>query len=543
MFKLGLLTAAGYLVPKNGLSQVASGGLPVSPPTTPFVEMMPVPPIKETLDGLDPPPKVMPQAGEGRTRPHQALEMFPPVRFAEVHQREALHSFHPELPMQTIWGFDGMFPGPTHVCRYGEPYLVRNHNDLPEDNGGFGLPSVSTHLHNSHTPSESDGFPCDFFEHGQFYDQHYPNVLAGFSKQFPPNGDPREAMSTLWYHDHRVDFTAQNVYKGLAGFCLLFNEHDTGDESTGFRLPSGEYDVPMLFADKVFDPEGLAFFDLFNLDGIIGDKLTVNGKIQPFFPVHPRKYRLRLLNTGPSRFMQLALSDTRRPQQILPLMQISNDGNLLPRPVEVESIHLSVAERVDVIVDFSESAGRSFVLLNRMEQINGRAPTSRIMPVGASDAVMRFDVVLPPVADSPPLPEHFYDLPPTNANSPEVVARRLFRLDRLQGQWTVNGRIFDCETALVTPREGTAEIWTIQNTSNAWQHPVHIHFEEHQILTRNGQRPSVVERARKDVTRLGFGETIELFIRFRDFLGRYPAHCHNVVHEDHAMMMRFDIVP
>jgi FtsP/CotA-like multicopper oxidase with cupredoxin domain len=24
--------------------------------------------------------------------------------------------------------------------------------------------------------------------------------------------------------------------------------------------------------------------------------------------------------------------------------------------------------------------------------------------------------------------------------------------------------------------------------------------------------------------------------------GRYPMHCHNVVHEDHAMMVRWDIV-
>jgi hypothetical protein len=27
-----------------------------------------------------------------------------------------------------------------------------------------------------------------------------------------------------------------------------------------------------------------------------------------------------------------------------------------------------------------------------------------------------------------------------------------------------------------------------------------------------------------------------------DFLGKYVMHCHNVVHEDHAMMIRWDIV-
>src|SRR5439155_1608835 len=166
-------------------------------------------------------------------------------------------SVSPSLPLQTLWGFSigtpGQInpktgqpypisvPGPLYVAHYGQPVLVRNFNALPPraQNGGFGLPSVTTHLHNGHTPSESDGNPIDFFEIGQFYDQHYPNALAGFSVQpFAPTGDINEAMSTLWYHDHRVDFTAQNVYKGLAGFYLLFNQFDTGDEATGFHLPS-----------------------------------------------------------------------------------------------------------------------------------------------------------------------------------------------------------------------------------------------------------------------------------------------------------------
>jgi len=86
--------------------------------------------------------------------------------------------------------------------------------------------------------------------------------------------------------------------------------HDSGDETTGFRLPSGEFDVPMLITDKVFDARtGLMAFDLFNLDGILGDKFLVNGKIQPRFQVHPRRYRFRWLNTGPSRFHQLFLTD------------------------------------------------------------------------------------------------------------------------------------------------------------------------------------------------------------------------------------------
>ena len=277
MIKAGLLTSAGYLIQKDGLSARAhfspdhndgcdrrwrdgsgGNGTPVSPPTTPFVEPLFIPPIAQSVASLSPAPTVAPNigAGEARTRNHQALTTLPPVKFYEVHQREQLLSVHPDLPLQRMWTFNGTVPGQTYVARYGEPILVRNFNDLPNDNGGFGLQSVSTHLHNGHTPSESDGFPCDFFGQGKFYDQHYPNVLAGFASSHPPLGDIRESMSTLWYHDHRVDFTAQNVYKGLAGFYLLFNDFDTGNENTGFRLPTfPDFDIPMIFNDKNFDPD------------------------------------------------------------------------------------------------------------------------------------------------------------------------------------------------------------------------------------------------------------------------------------------------
>src|SRR5260370_9222192 len=108
------------------------------------------------------------------------------------------------------------------------------------------MPSATTHLHNGHNPSESDGFPCDFFEPGQFYDQHYPNVLAGILSTHPGSGDINEALSTLWYHDHRVDFTSQNVYKGLSGLYLLFNEVDTAHKHRGFRLPQfPHHHIPM----------------------------------------------------------------------------------------------------------------------------------------------------------------------------------------------------------------------------------------------------------------------------------------------------------
>jgi FtsP/CotA-like multicopper oxidase with cupredoxin domain len=428
------------------------------------------------------------------------------------------------------------------------------------------MPSVTTHLHNGHTASESDGNPLDFFEIGHFYDQHYPNVLAGFASTNEPNGDINESLSTLWYHDHRVDFTSQNTYKGLVGFYLLFNQFDTGNEETGFRLPSyPQFDIPLAFADKFFDDSGELAFDLFNLDGILGDKFLVNGTVQPFFQVQPRRYRFRLLDTGPSRFYSYFLTDPSNLSANNPFWVIANDGNLLPAPVQVSTVRIGPAERVDIIIDFSQFAGKSIFLENRLLQINGQGPVpplgftpgqvecsdtngnvlSDIRPAGQGDLLLRFDVSSKPVKDNslPPSKQTFYSLPSTNA-TPRIT--RTFKFDRLNGQWSVNGQFVDTDRSAFrfTVQQNSVENWLLTNLTGDWTHPIHIHLEEHQILSRNRMpNPLAAENSRKDVTQLHPNERVLLFFRFRDWLGRYPIHCHNVVHEDHAMMALWHVEP
>ncbi len=316
---------------------------------------------------------------EGRTRNHQALLRFPPQKYYELRFEQGMHSWHPDLPAGPVWAPNGIFPGPMLYMRYGEPVLVRMYNDLPAQNLGFGIPSITTHLHNGHTPSESDGFPGDYHTSGQWYDHHYPNQCAGIDaygdrySQYGAMGDYRDALGSLWYHDHRLDFTAQNVYAGMAGMAPIYDNLDSGDEHDSnplaLRLPSGDYDVPLIFHDRVFDSQGRSYFDLFNLDGIIGDKFTVNGVIQPFFRVQRRKYRFRMLNIGPSRFYRWFMSDGS------PFTVIANDGNLLPAPVVVKNFWQSVAERHDIVIDFAKyKIGDRVRLVNRALQTSGRGP-------------------------------------------------------------------------------------------------------------------------------------------------------------------------
>jgi FtsP/CotA-like multicopper oxidase with cupredoxin domain len=611
LLKMGLLTAGGMLVAKSGLSARAGqqvqtnnppssgqntspgtnqncvpGNQTASPPTRPFVQALPIMPLAQRVSSLTPTPTENPNVGAGEVRaaPFQAplidANRFPvvPGTLYNIHQRQFVKSQHPDLPMQTIWGFDDgtgtRSPGPTYQAFYGRPQLTRNINSLPsiteKNNTGFGMASVSTHLHNAHNPSESDGNPCDFYTNGHFCDQYYPNVLAGFSSDHEPNGDINESLGTLWYHDHRVDFTSQNTYKGLLGFYCLFNQFDTGSDDTGFRLPDfPAHDIPLAFADKVYDPEsGQLVFDLFNLDGILGDKFLVNGVVQPFLNVEPRRYRFRLLDTGPSRFYEYFLTDLNNLGAQNPYWLIGTDGNLLPHPVQVQSVRLGPAERVDVIIDFRQFAGKTIYLENRLNQLSGQGPAAvdsqvaaqnsastecslvlnsnqpAILPAGAGNLLLQFRVSGTAVQDEsvdPATNPTFYQLPDTTAEARIV---RTFRFDRLNGQWSVNGQFMDCNTFRFAVRQNSTEQWLLTNLTGDWTHPIHIHLEEHQILSRNRAKPTVpADSGRKDVTQVHPNERVQLFFRFRDWLGKYPIHCHNVVHEDHAMMALWHVVP
>lgn len=626
LMKMGLLTAGGMLVAKNGLSARAAYGqsqttvppsgtnqnclpgsfLPAgqaaSPSTTATaftvaLNVMPVvaqTPVGKLVNGQGTitAPTICPNtaAGEVRAACHQGPELnptmfpFPPPVTFQMHQMQTRLSQSPSYPLQTVWGFnDGtngtLSPGPTYHASYGAPQLTRNINALPPlpEVGGFGMPSVTTHLHNAHTPSESDGNPCDFYGIGNFCDQYYPNVLAGFSTPpFAPTGDINEALSTLWYHDHRVDFTSQNTYKGLFGFYCLFNQFDTGNEETGFQLPSfPQFDIQLAFADKVYDETMHMYFDLFTLDGIIGDQFLVNGQIQPFFNVEPRRYRFRLLDPGPSRFYSFFLTNLKNLNAVNNFWVIANDGNLLPHPVEVSTVRIGPAERVDIIIDFSQYKGQTIYLENRLLQFNGQGPvppnnfpvanaqqnpqvecpdtlgngtilSDITAPTGPGSALLlKFIVSNKSVTDNsvnPATNPTFYTPPSTNV-APRII--RTFKFDRLNGQWSVNGQFMDCNEFRFAVSQNSSEQWILTNLTGDWTHPIHIHLEEHQILSRNGAPPTlaVEQHARKDVTELHPNERVQLFFRFRDWVGKYPIHCHNVVHEDHAMMALWHVVP
>jgi FtsP/CotA-like multicopper oxidase with cupredoxin domain len=601
--KLGLTLAGIGAAAKTAQAKVPQRGLVFpntfrpsivtnpSPPVTPFTVPLFVMPIAQPVT------QAVLEAQGGPIDPlaHQRYNEFLPQKFYVQRISEFTWIYHTDPPYgggSYAWGFNGITPGETFHAYYHEPHLVRRINELPGVGSAkvnWALPSVAIHRHNGHQASESDGIPQDFFDPGQFWDYHYP--------MYPAGGDPREIMSTLWYHDHRLDFTATNVYAGLSGFHLHFDDFDSNNENDqrkgASRLPSGQYDVPLILHDVQFDQFGQVIFDFknpaatlgnpkdFNLNsrnvqdgamgtdsietwrfqeqwtnsisprhttfGMIGDRYTVNRIIQPYFRVERRKYRFRILNGGPSRlynlFLKAASSTGDTPTAGERFIVISNDGNLLPEPLVQDNIEIWVAQRHDVIIDFSNfAAGESVYLVNRLAmREDGAGPNGRDLDPG--DQIMRFDVVDRTQPDPSRIPDSLRGLPKINLR--EVRRERTFVFDYDNGLFTVNGRLMDPNRVDAKIEQGSAEIWTLRNEGNTWVHPIHSHFEEFQILEVNGKPvpKNDVLHSRKDVVSLGPNMEVKFFSRWRDFLGMYVMHCHNVLHEDHAMMIRWDIVP
>ena len=547
---------------------------------------------------------------------------------------------HPKMPVQdpkALWTFDGTFPPKLLLARYGEPVLFRHYNALPVDpaaNFGFGNRTITTHEHNGHSPAESDGYTAAYFFPGEFYDYHWPMILAGHDSINPFASDPaagtpdgkggiakipgdwRETMSTHWFHDHMLDFTAPNVYKGNAAMMNYYSAVDRGrepasvleavgdpkkpgygchyanTENVNLCLPSGsaldwgnrDYDVNLMVADKAWDQNGQLYFNIFNTDGFLGDRITVNWQWKPYVEVRARRYRFRILNASVSRYFKIALVNAQG--QRVPFHMIANDGNIMEHAVpfpNAQSADLpaqGIAERYDIIVDFKNfKEGDKLYLVNLLEHEGGRGPKQAIAlgdvlsgkykadGVNGDPSVGKFlefrvkgmpqgqiDFSMNP-ADYIEGKKKMIPLPAFTTAELQNAVHREFEFGRSSGTddkpWTIKtdggkGFTMDPHRLSAAPNKETAEIWHIKNGGGSWSHPVHVHFEEGQILKRDGNPPPLWEKwARKDVYRIGdapdSSDTMDIAIRFREFAGTYMEHCHNTQHEDKAMLLRWDI--
>ncbi len=495
--------------------------------------------------------------------------------YYEVSMRQIKQKLHRDLPSTTVWGYNGIYPGPTFEAIRNQPIYVKWENKLPFEHflpvdrsvmgAGIDQPSVRTvvHLHGGRNRPEDDGSPDAWFTHD--FGKKGPNFVKEI--YYYPNC---QRPAPLWYHDHALGTTRLNIYAGLSGFYLLRDQQERK-----LALPSGDYEIPLLIQDKSFYPDGELYYpskpdkppasvpnslpmpDPSIVAEFFGDTILVNGKIWPYLEVEPRKYRFRILNGSNARFYELGLSNEEN------FMQIGTDGGLLKSSVEVNKMLISPAERADVIIDFSKSCGEHVILTNR-----ANAP----YPGGSDDA---------PTADTSQIME-FRVRERQGATDNSTIPTTLSCMERLtpkQSSYTrvntldedtdeygrplqlLNKMSWREQPITETPKNGEIEIWEFYNTTND-SHPMHLHLVHFQILDHaafsgnplhpdNPSQPLVIgdcippapnERGWKDTVRVDPGMVTRIIARFGPYTGIYPWHCHMLEHEDYDMMRPYEVL-
>jgi spore coat protein A len=299
--------------------------------------------------------------------------------------------------------------------------------------------------------------------------------------------------------------------------------------------------------------------------------------------VEPRRYRFRFLNGCDSRTLVLKVvtnPKARRPAApVLPFWQIGAEGGFLPRVVELPQLLLSLAERADVVVDFTElPVGTELYLINEGpdEPFGGGEPFEEFEPSNprTTGQVMKFRVVSLAGTDTSVDPATLSLLsPPPLGRASRRRKLSLIELDSEVladvGPWvSLLGKLragmpiplmWD-DPITENPGLNDTEIWEFYNfTADA--HPIHVHEVQFQVVNRQrlkidddgitvapaklkGQPipPEPWETGFKDTVLVYPGQVTRIKAKF-DLPGRYVWHCHIVSHEDNEMMRPYQVGP
>lgn len=452
--------------------------------------------------------------------PEDPNQHFPPLPEYDVRMSSFHHRFHTNLPLVEVWGYNGSSPGLTFEVNVGSPILVNWINDLPDTYPPW-LPANESlhgvhdqtvrnvvHLHGAASLPRYDGYPTNTFVKGETRTYFYGNIDF--------NGDGE----TLWYHDHAISRTANNVYAGLAGFYLV--RHPERDAL--LNLPSGDFEIPMVFQDK--DIQTNCAPPSLMLGAVPWHSLAVvNGKVNPYLDVEPRKYRFRILNGSGFRTFgpSLVVTDTagvpvKAVTNAPAFTIIGNDDGFLQNPVSIPNpipansnlsggrgntntpgFMLMPGERIDLVIDFSAFNNQVITMKNL---VNNADPTNIIVapPQRYMTNIMQFRVSLPlSSADTSTIPDVLVTNWVTTATmSSNSTVNRYITLD-LKSESPFPGPPFNTTNGVgpfallnmkqfeapidTFPAAGNTETWWIINLSGE-AHPIHVHLLDFRVISR-----------------------------------------------------------
>jgi spore coat protein A len=554
---LGAITGAGALLLPRKIAFAQS-----SPSLARFVDPLPIPPV-----------------------------ITPGFGTVDIHMTQFKQKLHRDLPSTTLWGYNGIYPGPTFETRSGRPISVQWLNDLPSrhllpiDHTIHGaestVPDVRTvvHLHGAKVFGDSDGYPEAWFTNG------FRQTGPFFSNRVYRYPNDQDAMA-LWYHDHGLGITRLNVLAGLAGMYFV---RDSVEDA--LPIPKGRYEVPLMIQDRLFNPDGSLLYPVQDpgvsppippvwIPEFFGDTALVNGKVFPYLEVEPRKYRFRFLNACNARFLHMTLVNSRDPRESLLFYQIGADQGFLPKPVTLGDLLMGPAERYDIVIDFSGKAGKSFTLMN-----DGPSP----FPGGGGadlPQIMQFRVTRPLSQPDHALPSTLAPVPLLDPSRARQTRQLLLSEDDdpttgdpIEGMLgtVAAGPLHWSSPVTEDPRTNSTEIWELYNVTTDG-HPIHVHLVRFQVLNRQKfdlnlfqstgrirfiappEAPGANERpAWKDVVKAfpgdpdnGVGLVTRIIQKFElpnnasappQGVPPYVWHCHILEHEDNDMMRPYNLLP
>lgn len=552
----------------------------------------------------------------------------------------------PGFPPTKVWGYGGMAkdaltgttlgyvrnaPGPTFEAVRGIPIQVKWVNNINSphmfavdptlhwaDPNNFGMPMppfqpyppgypeaqhpvpLVTHLHGGEVQSYYDGGPDAWFTYngirGPAYSTVAPTDPNAAIYYYPNSQQP----ATLWYHDHALGITRINVMSGLAGFYLLRDPNDPIAQ----LLPTGKYEMPLVIQDRSFLTDGSFYFPSAGINPSVhpywmpeffGNTIMVNGKVWPNMNVDRGQYRFRILDGSNARFYTLWFQIV-SPLNVnpLPFTVIGSDGGYLRSPVTLTRVTIAPGERIDILVDFSNLApGTKVILRNSAKAPFPRGAAADPKTVGQ---IMQFTVTAnpgPAPATLPPILNPTLDPYPS---LPLATKRRTLVLWEVMGmggplEILLNGQKW-AGVISELPALGTTEEWVIVNPT-ADTHPIHLHLVQFQLVSRqkidtkkyaadwimlNGGmmppfplnyipkelpiapylkgKPTLAppnEQGWKDTIQMNPGEVTIIRVRFASQDGSpypfdatqgpgYVWHCHILDHEDNEMMRPYKVV-
>jgi len=501
---------------------------------------------------------------------------------------------------QTVQGLAPPFPPGYN----GIPYTIPGTTTITNPDGWNAQSPVpiTTHLHGGQILSDYDGTPDQWFTPNGIHGKEYRTVSTTDANAALYYYHNAQDPTTLWYHDHALGLTRLNVFSGLAGYYLIRDL----DDPVAPLLPSGQYEMPLIIQDRTFQADGSFYYspdgyypnydpppfnytkeNPYSLGAALGNTIMVNGKVWPNMNVSQGQYRFRLLDASNTRFYNISFSNG------MPFTLIGSDGGYIKTAVSVTSKLFSPAERLDILVDFSNVASGEKIILknNALFNLSSSKFPDQLETVGQ---IMQFTVTSDKGFEAKSLPSTLnLTLAGDYPNVPTPTKTRILTLGEdisvspaLPMDLYMDGQKWDAPVS-ETPELGTTEDWVLINTFDT--HNIHLHLVQFQLVSRqsynvtsywddwialNGEPPLnrttinvdslepylIGQPTLPDLSEQSWKDTIIVFsqqitvirIRFAQQDGKdfpfdvttgpgYVWHCHILEHEDNAMMRPYII--